>query len=141
MRNSTVERQPGVITVVNAVVRIMGVRCSGADPDVTAERPPSVGTEGAPDLGIGIGDAISVTREDAVIAESGWTQAVRIDIHKDPASTLGALRQSADLHYLAIRTDGNVAVGAIVRAGDDLRPDEAAHLAQTGHRRTGGYDG
>src|SRR5258705_6676892 len=62
MRNSTVERQPGVITVVNAVVRSMGVRCSGADPNVTAERPPAVGTEGAPDLGIGIGDAVSITR-------------------------------------------------------------------------------
>src|SRR5882724_8986097 len=208
MCNSAVERQPGVITVVNAVVRILGVRCSGADPDVTAERPPSVGTEGAPDLGIGIGDAISVTRpssakivagvipddrnisgswiegdlrekltipgdivvhphacapsravivgitdvnvcvvafvlllqrvhqvhpaivratstvpcqarlgvnravrlsryeveasnvsvdhEDAVIAESVWTQTIRIDIHIDPASTLAALRQSAD---------------------------------------------
>src|SRR5438105_298956 len=62
MCNSAVERQPGVVTVVNAVLRILGVRRSGADPDVIAEGTPSIGTEGAPDLGISIGDAVSVTR-------------------------------------------------------------------------------
>src|SRR5882724_10468298 len=241
MCNSAVERQPGVIAVVDAVVRITGVRCSGADPDVPAERLSSVGAEGTPDLGIGIGDAVSVTgpsgaqivagvipddrnisgswierdlrekltipgvivvhpyacapsrpaivgiadvnvsivafvlllqrvhqvyaaivraagtvpcqarlgvnravrlgryeveasnvsvdHEDTVITESVWTQTVGIDIHIDPTSTLAALRQSAGLHYLAVWTDGNVAVGAIIRAGVDFRRDEAAHLA------------
>src|SRR5437016_14534009 len=62
MCDSAVERQPRVVAVVNAILRIMGVRRSGADLNVLGERLPSVGTERAPDLRIGIGDAVSVTR-------------------------------------------------------------------------------
>src|SRR5258708_25601496 len=62
MCDSAVERQPGVVAVVNAVLRIMGVRRSGADLDVLGKRLPSVGTKRAPDLCIGIGDTIGVTR-------------------------------------------------------------------------------
>src|SRR5207302_9951831 len=36
---------------------------------------------------------------------------------------------------------GDVAVGAIVRAGDAFGRNQAAHLAHPGHRRTSGYDG
>src|SRR5258708_33888906 len=62
MCDSAVERQPGIVAVVNAVVRITGVRRSGADLNVLGKRLPSVGTERAPDLRIGIGDAVGVTR-------------------------------------------------------------------------------
>src|SRR5437588_7473760 len=84
---------------------------------------------------------MSVDDEDAVIVEPSWTETVRIDIHVDPAATLAAFCQRADLHHLALGADGDVAVGAIVRAGDDFGRNEAAHLAQPGHRRTSGYDG
>src|SRR6267154_1710231 len=84
---------------------------------------------------------VYVDDEDAVIAEPGWTQTIGIDIHIDLAATLAAFCQRADLHHLAVGADGNVAVGAIVRAADDFRRNEAAYLAQPGHRRTSGYDG
>src|SRR6266478_6534608 len=61
MCDSTVERQPGVVAVIDAVLRIMGVRGSGADLNVLGKRLPSVGTKRAPDLCIGIGDAVGVT--------------------------------------------------------------------------------
>src|SRR6266480_3728992 len=253
MCDSAIERQPRVVAVVNAILRIMGVRRSGADLNVLGKRLPSVGTKRAPDLRIGIGDAVSVTcspgakivagvipddrdipgggvernlrqeltilgavvvhpyarapnravivriadvnvgviafvlllqrvhevhpaivratgtvpcqarlgvngavrlgryevetsnvsvdDEDAVIGESSWTETVGIDIDIDLAATLAAFCQRADLHHLAVGADGYVAVGAIVRAGDDFRRNEAAYLAQAGHRRTSGYDG
>ena len=84
---------------------------------------------------------MSVDDKDAVIAESSWTETVGIDIHIDLAPTLAAFCQRTDLHHLAVGADGYVAVGAIVRAGDDFGRNEAAHLAQPGHRRTSGYDG
>src|SRR6266478_8326681 len=59
---SAVERQPGVVAVVNAVLRSMGVRRSGADLNVFGKRLPAVGTKRAPNLRIGIGDAVGVTR-------------------------------------------------------------------------------
>src|SRR2546430_10091280 len=62
MCDSGVERQPRVVAVVNAILRIMGVRRSGADLNVLGKRLPSIGTKRAPDLCIGIGDAVSVTR-------------------------------------------------------------------------------
>src|SRR5438045_6290599 len=61
MCDSAVERQPRVVAVVNAIPRIMGVRRSGADLNVLGKRLPSVGTERAPELRIGIGDAVGVT--------------------------------------------------------------------------------
>src|SRR5206468_11142436 len=61
MCDSAVERQPGVVAVVNAVVRTMGVQRSGADLNVLGKRLPSVGAKRAPDLRIGIGDAVGVT--------------------------------------------------------------------------------
>src|SRR5260370_10487600 len=61
MCDSAVERQPRVVAVVNAVLRITGVRRSGADLNVLGKRLPSVGTKRAPDLRIGIGDAVGVT--------------------------------------------------------------------------------
>src|SRR5260370_39495657 len=84
---------------------------------------------------------MSFNDEDAVLAEAGRSQAIGIDVHVDLATTLAAFRQRADLHHLALGADGNVTVGAIVRAVDDFRCNKAAHLAQSGHRRTGGYDG
>src|SRR5258708_430544 len=62
MGDPAVERQPRVVAVVNPVLRVMGVRRSGADLNVLSERLPSVGTKRAPDLRIGIGDAVGVTR-------------------------------------------------------------------------------
>src|SRR5881227_489476 len=61
MCDSAIERQPRVVAVVNAIPRIMGVRRSGADLNVLGKRLPSVGTERAPELRIGIGDAVGVT--------------------------------------------------------------------------------
>src|SRR5882757_8707746 len=62
MCDSAVERQSRVVTVVNAVVCIEGIRRSGADLNVLGKRLPSVGTKRAPDLRIVIGDAVGVTR-------------------------------------------------------------------------------
>src|SRR5204862_7409146 len=62
MCNSAIERQPRVVAVVNAILRSMGVRRSGADVNVLGKGLPSVCTEGAPELRIGIGDAVGVTR-------------------------------------------------------------------------------
>src|SRR6266480_5406783 len=62
MCDSAIERQPRVVAVVDAVLRIMGVRRSGADLNVLGKRLPSVGAKRAPDLRIGIGDAVGVTR-------------------------------------------------------------------------------
>src|ERR1700758_1686259 len=61
MGDSAVERQPGVVAVIDAVLRIMGVRRSGADLNVLSKRLPAVGTKCAPNLRIGIGDAVGVT--------------------------------------------------------------------------------
>src|SRR6266699_2638509 len=253
MCDSAIERQPRVVAVVNAILRIMVVRRSGADLYVLGKRLPSVGTKRAPELRIGIGDAVGVTRspgakivadvipddrdipgggverslrqeltilgavvvhpcarapsravivriahvnvgvvafvlllqrvhevhpaivratgtvpcqarlgvngavrlggyevetsnvsvddEDAVIAESSWIETIGIDIHIDLAATLAAFCQRADLHHLAVGADGNVAVGAIVRAAADFGRNETAHLPQAGHRRTSGYNG
>src|SRR5205823_12156895 len=62
MCDSAIERQPRVVAVVNAILRIMGVRRSGADLNVLGKRLSSVGTKRAPELRIGIGDAVGVTR-------------------------------------------------------------------------------
>src|SRR5207247_11082663 len=62
MCDSAIERQPRVVAVVNLILRIIGVRRSGADLNVLGKRLPSVGTNGAPELLIGIGDAVGVTR-------------------------------------------------------------------------------
>src|SRR5260370_6989003 len=40
----------------------MGVRSSGANLNVLGKRVPSIGAKGAPDLGVGIGDTVCVTR-------------------------------------------------------------------------------
>src|SRR5438270_12268847 len=62
MCDSAIERQPRVVAVVNAILRITGVRRSGADLNVLGKRLSSVGTKRAPELRIGIGDAVDVTR-------------------------------------------------------------------------------
>src|SRR5229473_6648145 len=62
MCDTAVERQPGVVAVVNAVLRIMGIRRSGADLNVLGKSLPSIGAKSAPDLGIGIRDAVGVAR-------------------------------------------------------------------------------
>src|SRR5438105_502031 len=98
MCNSAVERQAGVITVVDAVLCILGVRCSGADPDVFAECPPSVGTEGAPHLGIGIGDAVSIARSSAKIVAG-----VIPDDRNVPGSRIeGDLREKLTIHGVIV---------------------------------------
>src|SRR5260370_12868264 len=84
---------------------------------------------------------MSFNDEDAVLAEAGRSKAIGIDVHVVLATTLAAFRQRADLHHLAVGADGDVTVGAIVRAAHDFRRNKAAHLAQSGHWRTGGYDG
>src|SRR5439155_24955476 len=62
MCDSAIERQPRVVAIVNVILRIMGVRRSGADVNVLGKRLPSVGTKRAPELSIGIWDAVGVTR-------------------------------------------------------------------------------
>src|SRR5437879_12782492 len=62
MCDSAIERQARVVAVVNAILRVMGVRRSGADLNVLGKRLPSVGTKRAPELRIGIGDAVGVSR-------------------------------------------------------------------------------
>src|SRR6266702_3398608 len=62
MCDSAIEGQPGVVAIVNAVVCILGVRRPGADLKVPGKRLSSVRTKRAPDLRIGIGNAVGVTR-------------------------------------------------------------------------------
>jgi hypothetical protein len=51
MCDSAVERQPGVVAIIDAVLRIMGVRRSCADLNVLRERLPAVRTKGPPNTG------------------------------------------------------------------------------------------
>src|SRR5262249_24032328 len=78
--------------------------------------------------------------EDAV-AKAGGSQPVGVHIFEDLAAALAALVEAADLHHLACRTDSDVAVGAVVGAGDDLDGVEGADLPQTSHGRASGPQG
>src|SRR5712691_10766235 len=74
------------------------------------------------------------------IAESLRPDPVRIDVDAEWASTLTGLSKRAHVHDLSLRTDCHVAVGAIVRAGHDLRSDEGTDLPQSRDRRSRGND-
>src|SRR5262249_10307237 len=72
---------------------------------------------------------VSFVDEDSA-PEAGGTEAVGIDVDEELAATLAGLGQRADLHDLPARTDRDVAVGAVVRAGRDLVRRERADLSQ-----------
>src|SRR5262249_11744490 len=72
---------------------------------------------------------VSFVDEDSA-PEAGGTEAVGIDVDEELAATLAGLGQRADLHDLPARTDRDVAVGAVVRAGHDLVRRERADLSQ-----------
>src|SRR5437870_3623578 len=60
--DAAVERESGVIAVVDAVVSVGRVGGSGADLNIPAESLAAIGAEGAPDLGVVIGDAVGIAR-------------------------------------------------------------------------------
>src|SRR4051794_4444932 len=60
------ERQAGVVTEVDAVLRVVGVRGALADTAVR-ERGAAVGAEAAPELGIVVGNAVDVAESTAAI--------------------------------------------------------------------------
>src|SRR5438477_1697418 len=60
--DAAVERESGVIAEINAVVGVVRVGSAGADLDVPGKRLAAIGAEGAPDLGVVIGDAIGIAR-------------------------------------------------------------------------------
>src|SRR5207253_9145666 len=49
------------------------------------------------------------------------------------AATLAALGEGTDVHNPAARADSDVAVGAVVGAGNNLRGGERSHLSQPGY--------
>src|SRR5881227_2443893 len=60
--NPAVERQPGVVAVVDVVPGIVRVRRTRADLDVRSERQPTVCAERSPELGIVIRYTVGITR-------------------------------------------------------------------------------
>src|SRR5438270_5695406 len=61
---------------------------------------------------MGVGDERTVLE---CAADAGW-----IEAGEDLSAALPALGQGADVHHLAIGSDGDIAVGAIIRARHDL---------------------
>src|SRR5713101_1040735 len=77
MCDSAVERQPGVVAIIDAVPRMMGVRRSSAVLNVLRKRLPAVLTKGPPNLRIVIGDAVGVTRPSGTKIVAGVVPAER----------------------------------------------------------------
>src|SRR5207237_1246872 len=118
--DAAVERESGVIAEINAVVGVVRVGSAGADLNVPGKSLAAIGAEGAPDLGVVIGDAVGIARppdaqlvardvpahvevaaeglsdEGAVIAEGRGAEAIGIDIDPDFAATGASLRGRAD---------------------------------------------
>ena len=92
-----------------------GRRPSGPRPgpdSASTERPDWGGMKSKPPMW--------VWRHEDAVAERRRAEAIRVDVHEQLAAALPALGEGAHLHDLAARADGDVAVRAVVRPGDDL---------------------
>ena len=128
----------GVVALVLHLKRVdeidpPGMRAAGPVPGE-----PRLGVDGAVGLRRDEVEAADVRgRGENSVAEAERAEPVRVDAREELAAALAALGERADLHHLAARADRDVAVGAVVRARDDLAGEEGADLPEPGDGRAG----